>query len=145
MAGFERNEWMAQQPEEVFTFIGDTANASQIIPSVQTLEKLTDGPMGVGTRLRETRIVNGKEAQAELEIVEYEPPQRYAVRNETMGVETIYRYQLTPEKGGTRVDLVCEVKANGLKKVVVPLVVTMLKKEDGDHLERLKRALQART
>ena len=43
---------------------------------------------------------------------------------------------------GTRVELVCEVKAGGLKKLMLPLVVSILKKEDGDHLQRLKKALE---
>jgi hypothetical protein len=40
------------------------------------------------------------------------------------------------------VDLVCEVKASGLKKLVLPMVASILKKEDGDHLQKVKDALE---
>ena len=142
MPGFEMSERIARAPNEVFDFITASDNAPKVVPSVKSMVKLTEGPTGVGTRYRETRLMNGKEAHAELEVVEYEPGQKYAMRNLTEGIETVYRYTFHPEAGGTRVDLVCEVKANGLKKLMLPMVVSVLKREDGDHLQRLKKALE---
>src|SRR5688572_11855847 len=143
MAGFEMSERIARSPHEVFDFITTSDNAPRVVPSVKSMVKLTEGPAGVGTRYRETRLMNGKEAHAELEVVDYEPGQKYAMRNVTEGFERAYRYPLCPEAGGTRVDLVCEVKASGLKKLMLPLVVSVLKREDGDHLQRLKEALES--
>jgi hypothetical protein len=40
------------------------------------------------------------------------------------------------------VDLICEVKAGGLKKLMLPMVASILKKEDGDHLKKVKKALE---
>ena len=142
MAGFEMSERIARSPKEVFDFITASDNAPRVVPSVKSMVKLTEGPVGVGTRYRETRLMNGKEAHAELEVVDYEPGQKYAMRNLTEGIETVYRYTFHPEAGGTRVNLVCEVKAGGLKKLMLPLVVSVLKREDGDHLQRLKKALE---
>jgi hypothetical protein len=142
MAGFEQTEWIARQPEAVFQFITDTRNAPRVIPSVQRMEVMTVGPVGVGTRYRETRLVNGKQAQAELEVTGFEPPARYAVRNVTDAIETVYTYRFQPERDGTRGTLECAVSANGVKKLMVPMVVAVLKKEDGDHLARLKAAVE---
>jgi uncharacterized protein YndB with AHSA1/START domain len=142
MAGFNLNEWISRSPKEVFDFITSSDNAPKVVQSVKSMVKLTEGPVRVGTRYRETRLMNGKEAHAELEVVEYEPDQKYAMRNVTEGIETVYRYTFHPEADGTRVDLVCEVKAGGLKKLMLPMVVSLLKKEDGDHLQRLKKVLE---
>ncbi len=73
---------------------------------------------------------------------EYAESHLYAVRNVTEGIETVYRYTLKPDKAGTRIALVCEVKASGFKKLLLPLVAFYLKKEDGKHLERLKGVLE---
>lgn len=143
MAGFELSEWIARSPQQVFDFVTDTGNASQVMKSVKAMEKLTASPTGVGTQYRETRIVNGKEAQAVLEVAAYEPPNKYSVRNTTEGIETIYHYTFRPEGDGTRATLRCEVNAGGLKKAMLPMVVAILKKEDGDHLARLKGAVEA--
>ncbi len=143
MAGFAVSEWIARPPQRVFEFISDSNNAPQIVPAVKSTVKLTDGPPQVGTRYRETRLINGKEEQVELEVKEYAPPQVYAMQNVTDGIETVYRYTLRPDREGTYIDLVCEVKAAGLKKLMLPLVASVLKKEDGAHLQTLKRVLEA--
>lgn len=142
MAGFNLSEWISRSPQEVFDFITASDSAPKVVPSVKSMVKLTEGPVRVGTRYRETRLMNGKEQHAELEVVAYEPDQKYAMKNFTEGIETVYSYTFHPEADGTRVDLVCEVKAGGLKKLMLPLVASILKKEDGDHLQRLKRALE---
>lgn len=142
MAGFDRSEWIARPPQVVFDFITTADNAPKVVPSVKSMAKLTDGPVRVGTRYRETRMMNGKEESTELEVVAYDPHERYAMKNQTSGIETVYRYTFHPQAGGTRVDLVCEVRAGGIKKLFVPLVVAVLKREDGDHLQRLKKALE---
>ena len=142
MTGFNMSEWVARPPKEVFDFITASENAPKIVPSVTGMVKLTDSPPRVGTRYRETRLMSGKEQQAELEIVEFEPTQKYAMQNVTSGIETVYRYNFQSESDGTRIDLVCEVKAKGIKKLILPLVVSILKKEDGDHLQRLKKVLE---
>lgn len=142
MSGFELNEWIVLPPKAVFDFVTDANNAPKVVSSVKSMVKLTEGPTDKGTRYRETRMMNGKEQEAELEVVAFEPSEKYAVRNETQGFETTYTYTLTPEKNGTRIKLVCDVKAGGLKKMTVPMVVSILKKEDGDHLQRLKKAME---
>ena len=142
MAGFEMSAWISRPPKVVFDFITTPDNAPKVVQSVKSMVKLTEGPVRVGTRYRETRLMNGKEQQAELEVVEYEPQQKYAMKNVTEGIETVYRYMFHPEADGTRVDLACEVKAGGLKKLMLPMVVSILKKEDGDHLQKVKKALE---
>jgi predicted RecB family endonuclease len=142
MAGFTMSEWISRSPQDVFDFVTTPDHAPDVVPSVTSMVKVTDGPIRVGTLLRETRVMRGKEEQAELEVVAYEPGQTYAVKNLTQGIETVYRYAFHPETTGTRVDLVCEVTAGGAKKLMVPMVVAVLKKEDGDHLQRVKTALE---
>ncbi|MBL8045499.1 MAG: SRPBCC family protein [Anaerolineales bacterium] len=143
MIGFEQTKWIARTPEAVFAFITDAANAPKAMPQIKHMEKLTSGSVAVGTRYRETRVVNGKEHQAELEVMRFEPPQFYSMRNFTEGIETLYHYTFTSERGGTRALLKCELKAGGVKKLLLPVVAGILKKEDGDHLARLKQAVEA--
>lgn len=142
MAGFKMSEWISRSSQDVFDFITSSDNAPKVVQSVKSMVKLTEGPVRVGTRYRETRTMRGKEEHAELEVVVYEPNHQYAVKNMTEGIETVYQYTFQPEANGTRVDLVCEVKAGGVKKLMLPMVVSILKKEDGDHLQRLKKVLE---
>ncbi len=142
MTGFERTEWIAREPEAVFAFLADVRNASKTMPQIKQMVKLTDGPVSAGTRYRETRVVKGNEAQAELEVARFEPPQHYSMRNITQGIETLYHYTFLPEGDGTRVQLRCELNATGVRKLMLPMVAGILKKEDGDHLQRLRKAVE---
>lgn len=143
MATFELEEWIARSPEQIFQFVTNPKNAPRISPSIQSLEPTSPGPLAKGTRYRETRLMNGKPAQAELEVVEYDPPRAYAMRNVTEGIETTYRYTLMPTNKGTQVKLLAKVSAGGLKKLMEPVVAGILKKEDGDQLVRLKTVLES--
>ncbi|POH64359.1 MULTISPECIES: SRPBCC family protein [Cryobacterium] len=142
MAGFKMSEWISRPPRDVFDFVTAPENAPKVVHSVTSMVKLTDGPIRVGTLLRETRVMRGKDEQADLEVVAYEPSQAYAVKNLTEGIETVYRYAFHPEAAGTRVELVCDLTASRAKRLMLPLVAAVLKKEDGDHLQRLKAALE---
>lgn len=143
MAGFERTTWIDKSPAEIFATVTDTKQAPKIVRGVTKMEKITEGPVRAGTQFRETRIVNGQEATAVLNVVVCEPGQKYSVSNETNGIVVTYHYTFIPENDGTRVNLVCDVKASGLKKVMIPVVTAVMRKEDGDHLENLKAVLEA--
>lgn len=142
MAGFEVSVVIAgKTPEEVFDFTTDPASATRVTSNVRSLELVTPAPMQAGSRLREVRVVNGKEATAELEVRAYERPSRYVVGVFQEGIDVEYTFVCRPEAGGTRVDLSCTVEGRGLKRVMAPLVAGLMKREDGDHLERLKAAM----
>ena len=142
MAGFSLSEWISRSPKEVFDFITSSDNAPKVVQSVKSMVKLSEGPVRIGTRYRETRLMNGKEQHAKLEVAAYEPNQKYAMKNVTDGIETVYRYRFNAEKDGTRVALDCELGARGIMKLMLPLVESILKKEDGDHLQMLKKVME---
>jgi hypothetical protein len=39
---------------------------------------------------------------------------------------------------------VCELDASGLRRMMLPMVASIMKKEDGDHLQRVKAYLEQR-
>lgn len=142
MAGFQLEETIARSPEELFDILSNPERAADIVPNVTNMEKLTDGPVGVGARYRETRVIDGEAHETELEVVRYEPPTDYAVRNVTGGVETVYHYRLTPQGNGTRIVMEATVSGSGLRALVAPVLAVILKREDGDHLTQLKAAVE---
>ncbi len=51
----------------VFKTVSDINNFSKAIPDIINVEFLSNVKSGIGTRFRETRLMNGKEAMTELE------------------------------------------------------------------------------
>ncbi len=142
MSGFEFSEYIAKSPQEVFEVISNPADATKFLDNIKESRKLTDGPVAVGTTFRETRVMNGKEASADLVVSVYEPHTRLEISTEAEGIKVSYRYELWSEATGTRLKWVCELQASGLRKMMLPMVAAMMKKEDGDHLQRLKTYLE---
>ncbi|HEY5787636.1 MAG TPA: SRPBCC family protein [Microlunatus sp.] len=144
MNGFEFSEHIARPPREVFAVISDPTEAAGFLDNIKESQKLTEGPIAVGTTFRETRLVSGKEASADLLVTAYEPDTHVGISTEAEGILVVYHYRLVPEGDGTRLTWICELQASGLRKMMLPLVATIMKKEDGDHLQRLKTYIESR-
>lgn len=142
MHSFELSEHIRKPPKEVFAVIANPAEGAKVMDNIKETKKTTSGPIAVGTRFLETRMVNGKENQAELLVSAYEPPKHVAISTETEGIKVEYHYHLSEENGGTLVRWVCELEASGLRKMMLPMVAGIMKKEDGDHLKKIKAILE---
>ena len=143
MGSFRSDVLIAAPSERVFAALTDLANAPKLLSGIGEVQLLTPGPLGKGSRFRETRTVQGSKATVEVEISEFEPNKRYAARNEMNGVEIVYCYDVQARDSGTRVELECQVMARGLKKLMVPIIVGVLEKEDRGHLESLKKLVES--
>lgn len=141
MSGFTLTEHIARPVEEVFAFTTGTQNASRWLGDVTKIEMLTPGPMRVGSKFRETRRIKGKEHSAVIEVTEHAPPHRHAASATMMGVTATYHYTFSPHGDGTKIDMKADVHGRGLAKLLVPMVLSTMKKQDGDQLARLKAAM----
>ena len=143
MNGFQFTEHIARSTADVFEVLSNPARAMDFLDNITGSTKLTDGPIGVGTKFRETRVVHGKEATADLLVSAYEPSTHVGISTEAEGIKVEYHYHLSPEDGGTRLKWTCQLEASGLRKMMLPMVAGIMKKEDGDHLQKLKAYLEA--
>jgi len=71
-AGIEGSAVVDRPVEEVFAFLADGSNDPKFSPRVQEIEKVTDGPPGVGTVYKSTVKDAGMTTQREFEITEFE-------------------------------------------------------------------------
>ena len=58
--------------QAVFEKFTDFAHVAENVRGIERMEILTDGPIGQGTRFRETRIMFNREATEEMEITDWE-------------------------------------------------------------------------
>ncbi|TFD31140.1 SRPBCC family protein [Cryobacterium cryoconiti] len=145
MKGFQLNAHVERTPREVFAVISDPREATEFLDNIKRSTKLTAGPIGAGSTFRETRVVGKKESTADLVIAEYEPDTLVGISAEAEGITVTYHYRLAPDGDGTNVDWTCELEANGLRRMMLPMVATIMKKEDGDHLQRLKAYIESKS
>jgi hypothetical protein len=67
---------VAARPVDAFTIMAKVVDWPQIIGSIKSIEVLTPGPVRAGTRLRERRIMFGRDGMQELEVAAIERPHR---------------------------------------------------------------------
>lgn len=95
---------IAAPPERVFAVSTDIRRCQEFVDGIERTEVLTDGPVGLGTRFRETRVMFGKEATEEMEVVTYEPPHKWAVSAESCGCRYHTEMRYVPDGDGTRIE-----------------------------------------
>ena len=137
-------------PQEVFAVAADFPNAARVIQAIETMQMLTEGPVGVGTRFRETRKMFGKEATEVMEVAVFEPPHRYVLHAESHGSKYVSGLTFEPEDAGTRVTMHFDAEPlSFFAKVMSFLMKPMMKKmgelcrrdlkDLGDYVERKRR------
>jgi hypothetical protein len=127
MTRFTTTRTVQASLERTFEAFTDLRHAAENIRGIKKLEVLGQGPVGVGTRFRETRVLFKREATEEMEITAFERPSHYTVSAETCGSLFTTTFRSTPENSGTRVDLELVVEPiTTFAKLVSPLGKLML-------------------
>jgi carbon monoxide dehydrogenase subunit G len=122
MAQFSMTKRIAAPVETVFTAATDFAHAAEHIRGIEMIELLTSGPVGVGTRWRETRKMLGSESTETLEVVGFERWKSYTIGCESCGAyfETTFRFDRDGD--GTLVTLDARTEARSLvAKLMSPI------------------------
>lgn len=129
-----------------FAVIPDVNSWPVVISAIEKIEVLTPGPVGVGTRFRETRQMFGRSATEEMTIAEIEPPTRLVLTARNHGVEYTTVHMIAPTDSGCRVTVSFEGKpVEMLARVMAFLMRPLaghLKRALQQDLDDLKRALE---
>lgn len=143
MADFQSSMIIHKPVKEVFDYLLTLENIPEIMPNVVRLEKLSEGTIGKGTKLLETRSIRGREAKAEIEITEFEPYRYYTTKSVAGGITIIYKYFFSEIEEGTQVQFEANVGIKGLFSFFSRrALVKILKQEDGYLLQYLKEELE---
>lgn len=139
---------IAAPTECVFGVMSDFEHAADNISGITRVEMLTDGPVGVGTTFKETRVMFGKEATETMKVTAFEPNSGYTLEAESCGCRYVSHLRCVPNGQGTRVEL--EMHATPLKfgaKVVSTLMAPFMRggvcKAMAQDFADLKRVAEA--
>lgn len=140
---FKESVFINAPVEKVFEVTTDFRHAKSIMNNVVKAEQLTEGPFQVGTQISEVRKMGGKEIETILMVTEHIPNQKYAVKSEKNGITVEYQYRFSALENGTTIDFEGIIQTKGLiNSLLKPLIEFFLKKEDKDHLVKLKSYIE---
>ena len=140
MALISNSVTIACDVEEAFDYLSDHRNELDWNPGIETIEKVTEGPIGLGTRFR----AKWKSSpQLTLEIIDYDRPHHWATHNGGP-IEATVRFRLEQVEGGTRLYADFEAVPHGLFRLIFPMFLARLRKEERANMTYLRQALEER-
>ncbi|MCA8981648.1 MAG: SRPBCC family protein [Planctomycetes bacterium] len=119
---------VAAPPDRTFAVFSDLRNAANRVGGIKSLDVLTPGPIGKGTRFKETRVMMGKEATEEMTITDFQPGRSYTTEAASCGCHYKSTLDFLPASNGTRVVFsMTSTPQSFMAKLMSPLMVMMMK------------------
>jgi uncharacterized membrane protein len=122
----------------------DPTNDPAWIGGVKTVEQLTDGPIGVGSRVRRRGAFLGRPIEWVMDVVDFVPGRRLAMHAVRSPFPMDVTYELEPATKGTRASIRVRGEASGMYGLLGPLNSFMVKRSVQSDLGRLKDLVEAR-
>lgn len=91
-------------PEKVFPFVGDLLSHPDWATDKLQMELISSGPIRIGIQYRSTTNFKGMVVVAELQVVEYQPPTRFAFKVDDRTGRYTHEFVLHSQQGGTLVE-----------------------------------------
>ena len=133
--------------ERVFEIASDFPNAATTIRGITKMEVVAEGPIGVGTKIKETRKMHGMEATETMEIKAFEAPHHYSLGCVSCGCDYLSEFRFSPTDSGTKVKVdFTAVPLTFFAKMMAFMMKPMIKscaKALDEDLEDIKNAAEA--
>jgi len=138
MTVIENSVQIDRTPEDVFDYLVDLRNELEWNPDMEAIEKITDGPIDVGTRF----LAKWRQSdQVEVECTRFDRPHTWCYVN---GGSLTTVLEATVTSQGTESLLVVrfDARPNGLLKLLFPILLQALKRSEKRNMGHIKRALE---
>ena len=134
---------VSRPPDEVWAVVADLDAHPEWRPTIVEFTKLSDGPLAVGSRIREVLRWRGREIEIEDVVTALEPPRRFAVRGGWQAADFELDLRLEPEGEGTRVTMDWPLYPKSLlMKVATPFLGGTMRRETRKELELLRARVE---
>jgi carbon monoxide dehydrogenase subunit G len=139
---------IAAPPPRVFAALIDLSGWPRLIPAIRSVEILDPGPVAVGTRFRENRIMHGRPASQVMTIAEIVHDRCLVVTAQTHGVAYRMTHAITPA-GETSSSLTLDLAGSPLNwraRLLMPIARLMqrrLQNELAADFAAMRAAIEA--
>ncbi|MDQ1624796.1 MAG: hypothetical protein QOJ49_294 [Actinomycetota bacterium] len=127
-------------PEVVFDYLSDHRAELDWNPKCEVMEKLTDGPVGLGTKYR----AKWKSSPyVELVTVAFDRPHSWTMHNGGP-IEVTFTCRLEPVAEGTRLLAAFTPTPNGWFRLIFPIFLLVIRREERANMGYLRDAVERR-
>lgn len=138
---FSNTITIERQPTAVFAYLADLENLPQWNYAIEKTRKITPGPIGVGSRYLQTRVipVRGEEG---LEVTEFEPERRITLRGSLNALPALINYTLQADGSGTNLTNTVELQLPRTLNLLAPIATQRIRSAVAANLDVLKQTLE---
>ena len=135
---------IAAPPEAVFDYVTDPSKLASWQTTKTHVEKLTEGPPTLGTRVRErTKPPGGKEFEQVVEFTEFERPSRLRVHIVEGPYPIDATYSFEPDGDGTKVTFLAEGPLSGAMRLLEPVTKRLMGRQFAGYHDKLRQNVAA--
>ncbi len=134
---------IARPVDEVFDFVADQRNEPSYNPQMIRAEKVTDGPVGKGTRFVSAARSMGQVTEMVIETTAYDRPNRLGSTTTTGGAGIHGTLTFEPVAAGTRMRWSWELDPKGALRLLTPVFAWLGRRQEQRVWTGLKRYLEA--
>ena len=129
---------------EVFAFVANPANMAKWNSAVVSLEQLTPGQVGVGTKFKSTGEMMGRRIEGEMQVTSYEPDTAYGFQVNAGPMQVNVNLTFKTVGTGTKISLNAQGNPAGFFKLAEGVMAGRVKSMMEENLARLKSQLEQR-
>jgi uncharacterized membrane protein len=130
---------IARAPEDLFDYWVDLEREPEWNPKAKRVTKVTEGPIGVGTRF-EAEYLKGDAMT--IEYVRVERPVAWETVGHSPRMEVKSEGRSTATERGTRLVMRMELSPKGALRLLLPILGRFMHKQQERNLAAIKRALE---
>lgn len=116
--------------KEVFDVVADERNEPRFNPGMRRAEKISEGPIGVGTRFRAEVVSMGRPVEMVIEYTGYERPRRLASTTHMSSMDIRYTLTFEPVPEGTWMRWSGDLEPHGIFKLMSPMVARLGRRQE---------------
>lgn len=128
-------------PQEAFDYLSDHRAELDWNPACDVMEKLTDGPVGAGTRYRAKWK---RSPYVELETVAFDRPHTWTMHNGGP-IEVSFTGHVEPVPEGTLLRVEFHPTPHGWFRLIFPIFLILIRREEKANMGHIRRAVERRT
>ena len=141
MITFKKHIFINRPKQEVFDFVSDPANAAKWRGTIQSAEWISQGSIGIGSRIRQVSKFMGWKQENTTEVTAWEPP-NHITQKMIDGPLFEHTFEFQSKQNGTDFTVTGTMEIKGLLRLLTGLMVRQSENMLEAELSTLKLILE---
>lgn len=142
MINLNSSTLMNRPIKDVFAFLSNPNNVSKWNSAVMSLQQITPGAVGVGTKFKSIGEMMGRRVEGEMQISAYEPDTKCGFQVNAGPMQINFTFILQTVGSNTKVSIHAQGNPRGILKLAEGLMVGRIKSRMEEDLIRLKSEIE---